>query len=163
MPKVYGGFSLPQSNQSTITRFSSIREYVLDANTLHGISQVNITDVGANSVIYRIDLIVMNGFSDASGKQHDLEVTDHNDNVLMAIEWNDPNERGTYCSNCYCTVLPEAETIKVKHTMGEMLSGLAILRLYIYNNVVDYSNLLTADNEIYQTMDQNSIEIVRNI
>ena len=161
MAAVYGGFSLPQSNQSTITRFSSIREYILDANSLSGNSQVNITDIVAGSIIYRIDLIVMSAFSDLSGQQHSIEITDYNYNILMDAEWNDPNSVGTYCTNCYHTVLSGSNTIQVLHSLSEILSGTAILRLYIYNNVEEYTTLLTSDQKAYKTMDETSIDVRR--
>ena len=164
MGVVSGGFSLPTAQRTSQlindTRFSSIREYVLNSSSLKGSSQIDISDIGVNSVIYRIDLIVLSAFSDSTGAQHSIRVyTD--DSTLMAAECNDPNEVGTYATDCYATIKSNG-SIHISHTLSNMLTGSAILRFYIYNNIDEYARLLTSDMLYYHTIDRQGADVIDN-
>ena len=164
MGKVSGSFSLPTAQRTSQlindTRFSSIREYVLNSSTLADSSQLDISDLLSGSVIYRIDLIVLSAFSDASGRQHDIEITCDNGGVLMESEWNDPNNIGSYSTNCYASIRTPEDLVHVNHTLGNIMSGSAILRFYIYNNIDTYTKLLTSDGLYYHTKDDVGIDVV---
>ena len=158
-----GVFTLPTPQRTSQlvndTRFSSIREYVLDSSTLAGTTQLNISDLIVGSVIYRIDLYVINAFSSASGEQHNIEVKKSDGSVLMSSEWNDPNSIGTYVTECYTSIDSANQSLQVIHSLSNMISGSAILRLYMYTNVNTTTQLLTSDNLYYHTMDNNGIDV----
>ncbi len=163
MSLIKGSFTLPTPQRTSQlvndTRFSSIREYFLDGSVLSGSSQLDISDLLPGSVIYRIDLIVVNAFSDQSGAQHDIEITCDNGGVQMAAEWNDPNNVGTYTTNCYTSIRTPADVIHVVHSLGNILTGSAVLRFYIYSNIDTYSRMLTSDNLYYHTMDKVGVDV----
>lgn len=163
MGKINGSFILPTPQRTSQlindTRFSSIREYVLDSSTLSDSTQLDISDLLSGSVIYRIDLIVLNAFSDDSGMQHDIEISCDNGGVLMSKEWNDPNTFGSYSTNCYATIRSTDDAIHINHTLGDALTGSAILRLYVYNNIDTYTRLLTSDGLYYRTEDSVGIDV----
>ena len=163
MSSVKGSFTIPTPQRTSQlvndTRFSSIREYVLDESTLSGSTRLDITDLLPGSVIYRIDLIVLSAFSDSTGAQHDIEITCDNGGVQMDAEWNDPNTVGTYSTNCYTSIRTPSDVVHVIHSLGSMLSGAAILRFYIYSNIDTYSKLLTSDNLYYHTMDNVGVNV----
>ena len=137
MAKIAGSFSLPipphTSQLVNDTRFSSIREYVLNSASLSGSSQLDISDLSEGSVIYRIDLVVFEAFSDDTGNQHDIEITAGSDNVLMDAEWNDPNTVGSYTAACHTIISSENSSLQLTHSLANIVSGSAILRLYMYN------------------------------
>ena len=163
MGTVTGSFSLPTAQRTSQlindTRFSSIREYVLNSSTLSGSTQLDIGDLMSSSVIYRIDLIVLSAFSDLSGAQHNIEITCDNGGTLMSAEWNDPNTIGTYSTNCYTSIRNASDVVHVIHSLGEMLTGSAILRFYIYNTVDTYTKLLTSDGLYYHTANDVGVEV----
>lgn len=157
MGSVAGSFVLPTPQRTSQlindTRFSSIREYVLDSSILSGSTQLDISDLMPSSVIYRIDLIVLSAFNDQYGNQLNMKITCDNGGTLMAAEWNDPNTIGTYTTNCYTSIRTAADVIHVIHDLGAVLSGSAILRFHIYNTIDTYTKMLTSDGLYYHTMD----------
>ena len=163
MGKITGSFILPTPQRTSQlindTRFSSIREYILDSASLSGSSQLDISDLMSGSVIYRIDLVVLNAFSDASGAQHNITISCDNGGVLLAAECNDPNTIGTYVTNCYTTIRSPQDDVHITHDLGELITGSAILRFYIYNTIDTYQKMLTRDNLYYRTMDDTGIDI----
>lgn len=164
MSIVKGSFTLPTSQRTSQlvndTRFSSIQEYVLNSAVLSGSTQLDISDLLAGSVIYRIDLIVLNAFSDASGAQHSIEVSCDNGGVLMDAEWNDPNSVGTYTTDCYTTIRTTSDLVHVTHSLSSMLTGSAILRLYVYTNAGTYTKMLTSDSLYYHTSDNVGVDVL---
>ena len=126
MGKVTGSFVIPTPQRTSQlindTRFSSIREYILDSNTLSDSTQLDISDLLSGSVIYRIDLIVLSAFSDESGKQHNIEISCDNNGILMNAEWNDPNTIGSYSTTCYTTIRSAEDIVHVNHSLGNMIS-----------------------------------------
>jgi len=162
---VFGSFNLPTPQRTSQlvndTRFSSIREYVLNVEVLKDTSTLEINDLPANSVIYRIDLIVNAPMTSLDGIQHNLSVSDTNGNVLFKNEWNDPNVIGTYTSNCYGILDAGSIKIKVNHDMTNLTSGSAILRFHVYTNIDEYMHLLTIDSLYYHTMDRVGINVVK--
>ena len=160
-----GSFSVPVvSNTSQLindTRFSSIREYVLDTSTLAGSTQLDITDLPANAVIYRIDLLILNAFSVTSGDQLNIEVTRENGDILMDNLWNDPNNVGTYTTNCYAILSGSSETLHILHDLGSAISGSAVLRFHLYTSGEDYVKLLTNQEEVYETVDTVDINLIK--
>lgn len=163
MGNIAGSFSLPMPQRTSQlindTRFSSIREYILDSSTLSGSTQLDISDLLSGSVIYRIDLIVLSAFSDASGKQHSIEISCDNGGILMDAEWNDPNVIGSYSTNCYATIKTPEDLVHITHSLGNLLSGSAILRFYIYSNIDAYTKLLTTDGLYYRTVDNVGVDV----
>ena len=163
MGPVKGSFTLPTTQRTSQlindTRFSSIREYVLNSNTLSGSTQVDINDLIPGSVIYRIDLIVLSAFSDTSGAQHDIQITCDNGGVIMDSKWNDPNMIGSYTTNCYANIRTSTDMIHVIHSLGNLISGSALLRFYIYNNVDTYTKMLTSDGLYYRTVNTVGVDV----
>lgn len=164
MGNIKGSFSLPTPQRTSQlindTRFSSIREYVLDSSTLSDSTQLDISDLASGSVIYRIDLIVLSAFSDASGIQHSIEISCDNGGILMDAEWNDPNVIGSYSTNCYASIRTIDDIIHITHSLGNSLSGSALLRFYLYSNVDTYTRMLTSDGLYYRTIDNSSINVI---
>ena len=138
MAKIAGSFALPMpphtSQLVNDTRFSSIREYVLNSASLSGSTQLDISDLSEGSVIYRIDLVIFEAFSDESGDQHDIAIASESGDVLMSNEWNDPNTLGTYTASCHTTISSSNKNLHLTHSLSNIVSGAAILRLHIYNN-----------------------------
>ena len=138
MGKITGSLSLPtpQCTSQLIndTRFSSIREYLLNSSVLSNTTSLDIADISSGSVIYKIDLIILSAFNDNTGNQHDIEISYGNNNVLMNSKWNDPNTVGTYTTNCYAIIRSEEDIIHINHTLANAVSGSALLRFYIYTN-----------------------------
>ena len=163
MGKINGSFSLPTPQRTSQlindTRFSSIREYVLNTSVLSGSTQLDISDILPGSVIYRIDLIVLSAFSDAGGSQHNIEISCDNGGVLMNAEWNDPNTIGTYSTNCYTTIRTSEDLMHINHTLSDMISGSAIVRFYMYSNIDTYTKLLTSDGLYYHTSDEVGVNV----
>lgn len=163
MGTIAGSFALPTTQRTSQlindTRFSSIQEYVLDSSTLSGSTQIDIADLPVGSVIYRIDLLVLNEFSDIGGNQHDIEISCDNGGVLMDAEWNDPNTTGVYSTSCYTSIRSSSDLVHITHSLSNMLTGSAILRFYIYSNIDTYTRLLTADGLYYHTADGKSVTV----
>ena len=163
MGKITGSFSLPTPQRTSQlindTRFSSIQEYVLNSSTLSGSSQLDISDLMSGSVIYRIDLIVLSAFSDAAGNQHDITISCDNGGTMMSAVCSDPNTVGTYSTNCYTTIRTPADVVHVTHTLGNLLTGTAILRFYMYSTIDAYQKLLTSDNLYYHTSDNVGVNV----
>lgn len=163
MATMTGSFSLPTAQRTSQlvndTRFSSIREYVLDLNSLSGSNQVTISDLPPVSIIYRVDLIVLTPFSATTDEQYNIEISKSDDTILMDSSWNDPNTNGTYSTNCYSVIAQGSEGLIINHNLSTIVSGSAILRLYIYNNVAEYTRLLTNDNLYYRTEDFAGIHV----
>ena len=63
MSLIKGSFTLPTPQRTSQlvndTRFSSIREYVLDSSILSDTTTLDIADLLSGSVIYRIDLMLI--------------------------------------------------------------------------------------------------------
>ena len=163
MGKVIGNFSVPTPQRTSQlvndTRFSSIQEYVLDSSSLSGSTRLDISDLMSGSVIYRIDLIVLNAFSDETGSQHDIEISCDNGGILMDRNWNDPNTYGSYTTSCYTTIRTPQDVVHVNHSLSNMLTGSAILRFYIYSNAETYNRMLTSDGLYYHTIDNEGINV----
>lgn len=165
MAAVYGNLMLPTAQRTSQlvndTRFSSIREYILDSNSLSGATQLEISDLSRDSVIYRIDLIVTAPFNTLDGAQHNIEVADQEGNILMDNDWNDPNMIGTYSTNCYSIMNGSNTKLTVTHDLSNISSGAAILRLYVYDTVSEYVRMLTSDSLYYHTMDNIGVNVVK--
>ncbi len=165
MASVTGSFSVPVlSNTSQLvndTRFSSIREYILDNSVLSDTTQLLINDLPLKAIIYRIDLLIINAFSTTAGSQLNIEVTRNDGTVLMNKEWNDPNTIGTYTTNCYTTLSGAVENIKVNHDLGSATNGSAILRFHLYTSGEDYVKLLTNRQEKYETVDTEDVNLIK--
>lgn len=159
---IHGSLSLPSpefiSQLVNDTRFSSIREYVLDAETFKGTTEIAIGDIGASTLVYRIDVIVLGAFVDPSDIQGDLSI-ETVDDVLMQTAWNDPNVSGTYTTNCYGLVAKDGDPIYLRHNLGNCISGNMLVRLHVYNNITDYQRMLTYESEWYHTSDRVAVNI----
>ena len=164
MGNVTGSLTLPTPQRTSQlindTRFSSIREYVLNSSNLSGSNKLDIVDLIPGSVIYRIDLIILSAFSDTSGMQKSIEISCDNGGVLMDSEWNDPNMIGTYSTNCYTNIRTSNDVVHIMHNLDNIISGSAILRLYVYNNIDSYTRMLTSDGLYYHTVDTNGVNVV---
>ena len=165
MGKVSGSMSLPVNRRASQlindVRFSSIREYVLNSESLSGSTQLDIDDIPANAIIYRIELIVLHAFSTLSGDQHNISITCDNGGTLMESEWNDPNMVGSYATNCYTTVRGNLDLVHVIHSLSNIATGFAILRLHLYTDETDdYSIMETNDAKDYLTLDKEAINVV---
>lgn len=164
MGKIKGTFALPHSSRLgsqliNDTGFSSIREYVLNSESLSGTTQLDIEDLPQDTIIYRIELIVLEGFSDLSGTQHDLSVSTGTGIELMNKNWNDPNTPGTYVTNCYATSINGSKNpLHIIHNITNALSGVGILRIHMYTNQTDEIEVMrTSDDERYLTIDTESV------
>ena len=164
MAKVKGIFSLPHSSRLgsqliNDTGFSSIREYVLNSESLSSTTQLDIDDLPQDTIIYRIELIILEGFSDLSGTQHNISVSTKTGNELMNANWNDPNTEGTYATNCYVTsVGGTVNPLQVFHNVKDAISGVGILRIHMYTKQTDEVEVMrTSDNERYVTLDTESV------
>lgn len=164
MAAVYGNLMLPTAQRTSQlvndTRFSSIREYVLNTESMKDTETLEISDLALDSVIYRIDLIVFNPFTILDGTIPNIEVVDENDTILLDKDWNEPSISDTYSSNCYSTINSLNTKLKINHNLGSSFNGDAILRLYLYNNIGEYVHLLTSDNLYYKTMDNIGIDVL---
>lgn len=137
------------------SRFSSIREYAVNASTLSGTVMLELDDLPANAIVYQIDLLVNQAFTSASAMN--LEVQSKHQDILFSKNWNDPGKLGTYSSQCYYITDGSSGEIRLLHSLGGSLSGLFILRLYLYENVTHYESLITSEDERYATMDHSPI------
>lgn len=162
---VFGSFNLPTPQRTSQlvndTRFSSIREYILNVETLKDASILEISDLPGNSVIYRIDLIINAPMTSLDGAQHNLSISDSNGNTLFKNEWSDPNTIGTYTSNCYGILDAGSTKINITHDMTNLTNGSAILRFHLYTNIDEYMHLLTIDELYYHTMDRVGVNVVK--
>ena len=164
MGKVKGSLTLPAiryaSQLINDIRFSSIREYVLNSESLSGSTQLDIDDIPSNAVIYRIELIVLSAFSNLSGDQHNISITCDNGGTLMSSEWNDPNMIGSYITNCYTTVRGNLDLVHVIHSLSDISTGFAILRIHVYTDETDnYSVMETVNAKDYLTSDTEAINV----
>lgn len=157
-----GTFVLPSAHRTSQlvndTRFSSIREYLLDVGTLTGTNAIAIDDLLMKSTIFRIELIVLQGFSTSGHDSETIEIVSSDGDHLMDAQWNDPKKVGSYVSDCYYTTEGTPGELQIHHSLAAMESGLAILRLHVYNNVTEYQDLLTSDGKTYLTKDLCSVE-----
>ena len=162
MSETVGKFFMPQVRKTSDlindTRFSSIHEYVLDGTSLSGSPALDISDLGAGSTIYRIELVVFSPLT-AGNTTETIQVTGGN-TILMASNWNNPMAKGTYVTDCYYSVGGTPGELTVNHSLAGYTSGMALLRLHVYNNVVDYTDLLTNSGAAYYTQDQRSVEVI---
>lgn len=131
MGSIPGSFTLPSiqctSQLINDAGFLSIREYRLDVNNLRGSSQINISEF-AGATIYRIELLVLDAFTDSSGSQHNIEISCDSAGVLMNAKWNDPNVVGLYSTPCNATINDKNDGIHITHSLSSMVSGSAIVR-----------------------------------
>ena len=160
-----GNFSLPTSRRASQlindTRFSSIRDYVLNSESLSGSTQLDIEDLPSNAVIYRIELIVLSAFSNLNGDQHNISVTCDNGGTLMDSSWNDPNMIGSYVTDCYTTLRGNLDLVHVIHSLSDISTGSGVLRIYFYTDETDnYAVMETNDANDYLTTDTNTIDVV---
>lgn len=166
MGKVNGSLSLPHSRRASQlindTRFSSIREYVLNSESLSGSTQLDIGDLPSNAVIYRIELIVLTAFSTLNGAQHNISVTCDNGGILMDSSWNDPNMVGTYVTDCYTTLRGNLDVVHIIHSLSDISTGSCILRIHFYTDETDeYDIMETADDKDYVTIDTKTIDVIK--
>lgn len=166
MGKINGGLSLPTIRRASQLindiRFSSIREYVLNSETLSGTTQLEIDDIPSNAVIYRIELIVLSAFSDLTGDQHDIKVTCDNGGTLMDSSWNDPNMVGSYDTDCYTMLRGNLDKVHVIHSLSNIISGFGILRIHLYTDETDeYDKMKTINTDDYLTIDTETIDIAK--
>lgn len=163
-----GSFTIPCgagaiTNMSQLindTRFSSIREYLLDIGTLTSTSEIKITDLIPKSTIFRIELVVLEAMGNDGDTPAEIEVISGEDDTLLGKSWNDPSIAGTYVSNCYYTTQGTDDDVVIRHSLASIAHGVALLRLHVYNNIVEYQDLLTADKRLYVTQDLESIELI---
>ena len=141
MGKTNGGLLLPSIQHASQlindVRFSSIREYVLNSESLSGSTQLDIDDIPSNTVIYRIELVVLNAFGNANGDQHDITITCDNGGILMNNTWNDPNTVGSYVTDCYTSIRGSTDQLHVIHSLSDISTGAAILRIHCYTNAIN--------------------------
>lgn len=166
MGNIKGSLSLPASRRASQlindTRFSSIRDYILNSESLSGSTRLDIDDLPSNAVIYRIELIVLNAFSNLNGDQHNISVTCDNGGTLMDSSWNDPNMVGTYVTDCYTTLRGNLDLVHVIHSLSNISSGLGILRIHFYTDETDeYAVMETNDSNDYLTLDTNTIDVIK--
>ena len=163
MGKILGSLMLPTVQRTSQlvndTRFSSIREYVLNAESLQDAFSVEISDLALDSVIYRIDLIVSNPFYNLDGSETEISVKDEENNILLDTAWSDPSSIGTYTTNCYAIINETNQKLTITHNFKNISSGTAILRLHMYTNIDRYMHLLTSDNLYYRTMDVIGVDV----
>lgn len=160
IPGGAGGGITNMSQLVNDTRFSSIREYLLDIGTLTGTSEIKITDLVPKSTIFRIELVVLEAMHNDGDTAAELEVVSGEDDTLLGKTWNDPSTVGTYVSNCYYTTRGADDDVVIHHSLASISHGMALLRLHVYNNVLEYQDLLTADKRLYVTQDLESIELI---
>ena len=166
MGKVSGGLVLPVIRRASQlindTKFSSIREYILNSETLSGTTQLDIEDIPSNAVIFRIELIVLSAFSNMKGDQHTITIKCDNDTTLMDGTWNDPNMVGSYETDCYSILHSNMGKLHIIHSLSDIISGFGILRVYFYTDETDeYDALQTNENADYLTIDLNTIDIAK--
>ena len=162
MAAVVGSFCLPPVTKTSElindTRFTSLHEYVLDVSTLTGTTALDINDLPAGSTIYRIELVVFSPLN--GGNVTETISVNGGSSILMGAQWNNPSVRGTYVTDCYYTTGGASGELIVHHSLASISSGMALLRLHVYNNVVDYTDLLTVNGQVYYTMDERSVELI---
>lgn len=166
MGKINGGLILPAIRRASQLindiRFSSIREYVLNSESLSGTTQLDIDDIPSNAVIYRIELVVLSAFADLSGSQHDIQITCDNGGTLMDSSWNDPNMVGSYDTDCYTMLRGNLDKVHVIHSLSNIVSGFGILRIHFYTDETDeYDKMKTMNTEDYLTIDTETIDIAK--
>lgn len=136
MSNIYGSLSLPTpSRTSHITNdscFLSVHDYTLNLSNLYGEESLEISDIPNGSLITRVELRVTTAFATNPDEQHNIEISDENDTVLMDNDWNDPNVVGNYSTDCYYSV---SGSLIVTHDLSAMTAGAAILRIYAYDVV----------------------------
>ena len=132
MPNTYGRFTLPAPGKTSDLvndkRFMSIRDYVLNSDSLSGSSSISITDLVVGSVVQQVDLLVTTPFT-PSGTQYNITVKGSDNTILMDPSWNDPNTAGMYSTPCYYRIV---NSIIVEHDLGSLTGGSAVLRLHVY-------------------------------
>ena len=166
MGKVNGSLTLPAIRRASQLindiRFSSIREYVLNSESLSGTTQLDIDDIPSNAVIYRIELVVLSAFGDISGDQHNIAITCDNGGTLMDSSWNDPNMVGSYDTDCYTMLRGNLDKVHVIHSLSNIVNGFGILRIHFYTDETDeYDKMKTMNADDYLTIDTETIDIAK--
>lgn len=137
MSNIYGSLSLPTptrtSHLTNDSKFLSVHDYALSSSNLSGDDSLEISDIANGSIITRVEVRVTTAFTTSPDEQHNIEVLDENDVVLMDNEWNDPNVVGNYSTDCYYVV---SGSLIVNHDLSGMTAGAAILRIYAYDAVI---------------------------
>lgn len=163
MGKIHGSFALPQTRYASQlindTRFSSIREYVLNSESLSGSMQLDIADLPSNAILYRIELIILSAFSNLNGDQHDIAITCDNGGTIMDSSWNDPNMVGAYSAECHVALRGTSDVVHVIHSLSDMTSGLAILRIHLYTDESERVKMETSDKDDYETPDDGGVDV----
>ena len=158
----YGAFISPNptkmSDLQNDNNYIIIREYELNSASLNGNSPIGIQNIDAGNVITNIGLKVIIPF--ASNNANDtIEIVTDSGEVLMDKSWNDPNLEGYYSTECLYEVNGNENEILIKHTLSAMTSGSAILRIEMSGNNAAYDELLTSDNTVYTTKDNQTTEV----
>lgn len=164
MSKVSGSLTLPVIRRASQlindVKFSSIREYVLNSESLSGSSQLDIEDIPANAVIFKIELVVLSAFGNLNGDQHNISVTCDNGGTLMDNTWNDPNMVGSYVTDCYTMLRGNIDKVHVIHSLSDITTGSGILRIHFYTNETDDLDVVeTNTSSDYLTIDTSTINV----
>nr|DAJ90353.1 MAG TPA: hypothetical protein [Caudoviricetes sp.] len=158
----YGVFINPSpkslSDLINDNNYMSIREYILDVTSLKGNSAIAISDLNAGSSIVRVSLNVKTPFV-SSNSVNTIEVISDSNNILMDASWNDPAIASIYSSDCRYTVNGNNNEILVKHTLSGITKGYAILRIELYENIPEYTELQTKSGQNYNTSDQKTVDV----
>ena len=158
----YGAFISPNptkmSDLQNDNNYIIIREYELNSASLTGNSSIGIQNIDAGNVITNIGLKIITPFA-SNNASDTIEVATDSGEVLMDKSWNDPNLEGYYSAECLYEVNGNENEILIKHTLSAMTSGSAILRIEMYGNNAAYDELLTSDNTVYTTKDNQTTEV----
>ena len=151
----YGAFINPSpkslSDLINDNNYMSIREYILDTDSLKGNS------ANAGSSIVRVSLNVKTPFV-SPNSVNIIEVVSDTNQVLLSSAANDPAIANNYISECSYITSGNDNEVLVKHNLSGMTAGLAILRIELYENINDYEPIATSDSKDYNTMDQNTVD-----
>lgn len=161
MPK-YGFFINPSptslSDLTNDNNYMAIREYILDSSVLANTTTVAINDISAGSTIVKVSLNVRLPFSN-DAPTNTFEVTTDSGHILMNSNCNDPKIVNNYSTDTFYVMNGNINELVVHHNLANATSGLAILRIELYENLPDYEELRTSDNKIYMTKDQISVDV----
>lgn len=158
----YGYFINPSptslSDLTNDNNYMVIREYVLDRASLVGADSIAISDINAGSTIVKTSLNVISPFIIPKGEPL-IELVTDSGTQLMNKYCNDLSTPNNYSTDSYYITNGNTNEIILKHTLSNMSSGTAILRLELYENLPNYEELLTSDNKLYTTKDNSVVNV----
>ena len=160
----YGFFVNPSptslSDLVNDNNYMVIREYTLDPATLKTGSAIAINDIKAGSTITKVSLNVKGAFK-SSVSNPIISVVSDSGKILMNSDWNDPTIVNNYSTDCYYVTSGNTNELVVSHNITNPTSGLATLRIELYENLPEYTELQTQSGENYITTDSKTVEVTK--